>query len=227
MFSSLCFSSVVEITTVQTQKVVRDIVFLVDGSNYVGSGNLPYVREFITNIVNLLDVRPDRVQIGLLQFAERPKVEFYLNAHSNKQDVLNSIAQLRLTGGSVLNTGAALNYALGTVFQTSSGSRRRQGVQQVLILITGGPAQDEVTKIADKLALEGVLTFTVSSGQADEELLKSVAFVRNLAYHTPTFSSLPSVAEQLMHPLKTVVGDTDTPDAEIVVETGGFSLFLP
>lgn len=88
MFSSLCFSSVVEITTVQTQKVVRDIVFLVDGSSYVGGGNLPYVREFITNVINQLDVRPDRVQIGLMQFAERPKVEFYLNTHSNKQDVL-------------------------------------------------------------------------------------------------------------------------------------------
>lgn len=60
----------VEITTVQTHKVVRDFVFLVDGSNYVGSVNLPYVRDLIVNVVNQLDVRPDRVQIGLLQFAE-------------------------------------------------------------------------------------------------------------------------------------------------------------
>ncbi|XP_026150622.1 collagen alpha-3(VI) chain-like [Mastacembelus armatus] len=200
---------VVEITTVQTQKVVRDIVFLVDGSNYIGSTNLPYVRDFIINVVNQLDVRPDRVQIGLLQFAERPKIEFYLNTYQNRQDVVNAISQLRLTGGSVLNTGAAMNHAFTTMFLPSAGSRRMQGIQQVLILITGGPAQDEVKNVADQLALGGVLTFTVSSGQADAELLKSVAFVKDLAYHETRFSDLPAMAEVIMPKLTTVVGDTD------------------
>ncbi|CAL8240980.1 unnamed protein product [Merluccius merluccius] len=69
-----------EITTVQTAKVVRDIVFLVDGSSYVGNHNLPFVQQFITNVVNMLDVQPDRVQFGLMQFSERPKIEFYLNS---------------------------------------------------------------------------------------------------------------------------------------------------
>ncbi|XP_042350341.1 LOW QUALITY PROTEIN: collagen alpha-3(VI) chain-like [Plectropomus leopardus] len=200
---------VVEITTVQTQKVVRDIVFLVDGSNYIGSSNFPYIRDFMINVVNQLDVRPDRVRIGLMQFAESPKIEFYLNSYSNGQDVVNKISQLRLTGGSVLNTGAAMDYALSNMFKASTGSRRRQGVQQVLVLITGGPAQDQVKSVADKLALAGVLTFTVSSGQADEGLLKTVAFVPDLAYHEARFSGLPAMAEQIMPKLITVVGDTD------------------
>ncbi|XP_031725990.1 collagen alpha-3(VI) chain-like isoform X2 [Anarrhichthys ocellatus] len=200
---------VMEITTVQTQKVVRDIVFLVDGSNYIGSSNLPYVRDFMINVVNQLDVRPERVQIGLLQFADRQKIEFYLNSYSSRQDVVNKISQLRLTGGSVLNTGAALDYALVNMFKASTGSRRRQGVQQVLVLITGGPAQDQVKSVADKLALSGVLTFTVTSGQADEALMKTVAFVPDLAYHETSFSSLPAMAELIMPKLITVVGDTD------------------
>lgn len=205
----LCFSSVIEITTVQTQKVVRDIVFLVDGSNYVGSTNLPYVRDFIINVVNQLDIRPDRVRIGLLQFAERPQIEFYLNTFNNKKDVVDRVSQLRLTGGSVLNTGAAMNFALANMFQSSRGSRRREGIQQVLVLITGGPAQDEVKTVADKLALGGVLTFTVSSGQADSTLLRTVAFVPDLAYHHASFANLPAMAEQIMGKLITVVGDTD------------------
>ncbi|KAM4559282.1 collagen alpha-3(VI) chain-like isoform 1-T1 [Odontesthes bonariensis] len=201
---------VVEITTVQTQKVVRDIVFLVDGSNYVGSNNLPYVRDFMINVVNQLDVRPDRVQIGLLQFAERPRIEFYLNTYRNRQDVVNKISQLRLVGGSVLNTGAAMNYALANMFQSSAGSRRKEGVQQVLVLITGGPAQDQLKSVADKLALAGVLTFAVSSGQADEDLLRTVAFVPELAYHQSSFSDFPALAEVIMPKLTTVVGDTET-----------------
>ncbi|KAM9804490.1 collagen alpha-3(VI) chain [Neosynchiropus ocellatus] len=200
---------VVEITTVQTQKVVRDIVFLLDGSSYIGSGNFPYVRDFIINVVNQLEIRPDRVQVGLLQFGERPKIEFYLNSYRTREEIVDRVSQLRLIGGSILNTGAAMRYALSNMFSSSTGSRRRQGVQQVLVLVTGGPAQDSVKEISDKLAVEGVLTFTVSSGQADAQTLKTVAFVPDLAYHEPSFSSLPALAEQIMPKLITVVGDTD------------------
>lgn len=199
----------VEITTIQTQKVVRDIVFLVDGSDYVGSSNFPYVRDFMINTINQLDIKPDRVQIGLLQFAQRPKIEFYLNSYRTRQDVVDRISQLRLTGGTSVNTGAAMNYALSNMFLQSRGSRGRQGVQQVLVLITGGPPQDEVKSVADNLARAGILTFTVSSGQADEALLRSVAFVPDLAYYQEYFNNLPAIAEQIMPSLITVVGDTD------------------
>ncbi|KAL3970221.1 piezo-type mechanosensitive ion channel component 1/2 [Sarotherodon galilaeus] len=202
-------TTVTEETIVETTKMVRDIVFLVDGSNYVGSSNLPYVRDFMINTINQLDVSPDRVQIGLLQFADRPKIEFYLNNYRTREEVVEKISQLRLTGGSAVNTGAAMNYALDNMFHSSRGSRRRQGVQQVLVLITGGPPQDQVKSVADKLALAGVLTFTVSSGQADEALLQSVAFVPTLAFHASSFSGLPGLAEQIMPELVTVVGDTD------------------
>lgn len=205
----------------QTQKVVRDFVFLVDGSNYIG-GNWPYVRDFIINVVNQLDVRPDRAQIGLLQFAENPKIEFYLNTYQNREDVVNKISQVRLTGGSVLNTGAAMKHALSRMFVQSAGSRRRQGVQQVLVLITGGPAQDDVKIVADQLALAGVLTFTVSSGQADDALLKTVAFVPDLAYHDTRFSYLPAMAELIMPKLITVVGDTSV----VIEETDESGEFL-
>ncbi|XP_037395204.1 collagen alpha-3(VI) chain-like [Pygocentrus nattereri] len=210
----------IEITTIQTQKVVRDFVFLVDGSNYVGNANLPAVRDFISSIVNRLDVRPERVRIGLIQFAERPRTVFYLNTHSTKQDVLASIAQLQLIGGNVLRTGAALQFALANHFQDSAGSRGSQGVQQVLVLITGGQSQDEVKRVADQVALAGVLTFAVGAGQAAETELRTVAFVPNLAYYEQSFATLPTVVEQMMTPLITVVGEpsvpevTSTPDGE-------------
>uniref|UniRef100_A0A8C2HU43 Collagen, type VI, alpha 3 n=1 Tax=Cyprinus carpio TaxID=7962 RepID=A0A8C2HU43_CYPCA len=166
-------SPIVDVTTVHTQRVVRDIVFLVDGSNYVGN-NLQPVLDFITEVVNRLDVRPERVRIGLMQFAERQLTEFYLNTHSTKQDVLSAIAQLRLMGGRALNTGAALQYALNNHFHPKAGSRRREGIQQVLVLITGGPSQDEVKGIADRVALEGILTFAVGAGQVEDRFLKTV-----------------------------------------------------
>lgn len=205
----LFVSLVVEITTVQTQKVVRDIVFLVDGSNYVGSTNLPYVRDFMINLVNRLEVRPDRVQIGLIQFAERPRVEFYLNTYNNKEEIVKKISQLRLTGGSVVNIGAAMTYAQQNMFQPSSGSRGKNVAQQVLVLITGGPSQDDAKAVADKLAISDILTFTVSSGQAEPEELATIAFVPQLAFHRDSFSEFLALDEEILPSLITVVGDTD------------------
>uniref|UniRef100_A0A3B5M1E4 VWFA domain-containing protein n=1 Tax=Xiphophorus couchianus TaxID=32473 RepID=A0A3B5M1E4_9TELE len=193
------------ITTVQTQRVFRDIVFLVDGSNYVGSNNLPFVRDFMINIVNQLNISPEQVQIGLMQFAEEPRIEFYLNTYDNKQDVVEKISQLRLTGGSVLNTGAAMSYALDNMFQTSSGSRKLQGAVQVLILITGGPLQDDARNEADRLAVGSILTFTVSSGQADQEEMEKIAFIPTLAYHKQSFFDLPALADDIMPSLISVV----------------------
>uniref|UniRef100_A0A3Q2GEP3 Collagen type VI alpha 3 chain n=1 Tax=Cyprinodon variegatus TaxID=28743 RepID=A0A3Q2GEP3_CYPVA len=187
--------------------VVRDIVFLVDGSNYVGRNNLPFIRDFMINVVNQLEISPDQVQIGLMQFAEQPRVEFYLNTYNNKRDVVAKISGLRLTGGSVLNTGAAMNYALQNMFQPSAGLRKK--AVQVLVLITGGPPQDNALSEADRLALANIVTFTVSSGQADEDVMRKIAFVTNLAYHQQSFSEFPALAEIIMPSLITVVSKRD------------------
>ncbi|GAA6102683.1 collagen alpha-3(VI) chain [Tachysurus ichikawai] len=203
-------------TTIEVPRIIRDIVFMVDGSNYVGNANLPAVQDFILRVVTQLDVRPERVRIGLIQFAEGQRTEFYLNSHNNKQEVLDNIAKLRLIGGNALNTGAALRYALENHFQESAGSRRRQGVQQVLVIITGGPSQDEVSSIADRVALSGVLSFAVGVSQVDESELKRIAFVETLAYYENNFADLPTVAEKIMRPLITVIGDpvTATPSID-------------
>uniref|UniRef100_A0A9J8D198 VWFA domain-containing protein n=1 Tax=Cyprinus carpio carpio TaxID=630221 RepID=A0A9J8D198_CYPCA len=206
--------TMVDVTTVHTQRVVRDIVFLVDGSNYVGNNQQP-VLDFITEVVKRLDVRPERVRIGLMQFAERQHTEFYLKTYNTKQGVLSAIARMRLMGGRALNTGAALQYALANHFQPSAGSRRKERIQQVLVLITGGPSQDEVKRIADSVALAGVLTFAVGAGQVEESFLKTVAFVEDLAYYRRNFAELSGVVDEIMTPLVTVVGETDTPVIEI------------
>ncbi|KAJ8252841.1 hypothetical protein GJAV_G00206180 [Gymnothorax javanicus] len=205
----------VEITTVETQRIIRDIVFLVDGSDYVGEAGFAYVRDFISRIVNQLDVRPDRVQIALMQFARDQRTEFYLNSHNNKQDVLDAVSGIRPMGGNVVNTGAALEYALANHFQRQAGSRKRQRVPQAAVLITGGPAQDEVKPVADKVAVEGVLTYTVGTGQADNSLLATVAFVPDLAYYVSTFDGLPNVVEEIMTLLITVELDTSTNITEV------------
>ncbi|XP_069052885.1 collagen alpha-3(VI) chain isoform X1 [Lepisosteus oculatus] len=205
------------VTTVETLRVVRDIVFLVDGSSYVGDTNLPYVRDFISEIVRRLDVHPERVRIGLLQFSDTPQTEFYLNTYSTQQEVLESIARLSLIGGTSLKTGAALEFTLKNHFQPTAGSRKNQGVQQVIVLITGGVSQDEVKRVADLLAVNNILTYAVGAERADRAFLETAAFVPQLAYYEYSFSGLPNIVSQIMTPLITVVGDVSVTEKKDVV----------
>uniref|UniRef100_A0A8C7ZR25 VWFA domain-containing protein n=1 Tax=Oryzias sinensis TaxID=183150 RepID=A0A8C7ZR25_9TELE len=150
------------------------------------------------NTINQLEIRPDRVQIGLLQFAEQPRIEFYLNSFRNRQAVVNKISQMRLLGGSVLNVGAAVTYALENMFQASTGSRKSEGAHQVLVIVTGAPGEEQLSTLGDTLALAKILTFTVTSGQANADAWQRVAFTEELAYHSEDFSKLPEVADTII-----------------------------
>lgn len=55
-----------------------------------------------------------------MQFADHPKVEFSLNTYHTRQEVIDKLPQLMLTGGSVVNTGAAMSYTLKNMFSSTN-----------------------------------------------------------------------------------------------------------
>lgn len=193
----LCF------TAVHVNK--RDIIFLLDGSFNVGKTNFPYVRDFVMTVVNSLDVGSDSVRVGVVQFSDTPVTEFSLNTYQTKSDVLAHLRQLRLQGGSGLNTGAALSYVHAHHFTEAGGSRTRDRVPQLLLLLTAGQSEDSYLQAANALAREGVLTFCVGANQADKAELEHIAFNPSLVYLMDDFSSLPALPQQLIQPLTTYV----------------------
>ncbi|KAF6361290.1 collagen type VI alpha 3 chain [Rhinolophus ferrumequinum] len=183
----------------------RDIIFLLDGSFNVGKTNFPYVRDFVMTVVNSLDVGSDSIRVGVVQFSDTPVTEFSLNTYQTKSDVLAHLRQLRLQGGSGLNTGAALSYVHGHHFTEAGGSRTRDRVPQLLLLLTAGQSEDSYLQAANALAREGVLTFCVGANQADKAELEHIAFNPSLVYLMDDFSSLPALPQQLIQPLTTYV----------------------
>ncbi|KAB1278467.1 Collagen alpha-3 chain [Camelus dromedarius] len=183
----------------------RDIIFLLDGSLNVGKTNFPYVRDFVMNVVNSLDVGSDSVRVGLVQFSDTPVTEFSLDTYQTKPELLAHVRQLQLQGGSGLNTGAALGYVHATHFTEAGGSRIREHVPQLLLLLTAGPADDAYLQAANALARAGVLTFCVGAGRADKAELEQIAFNPSLVYLMDDFSSLPALPQQLIQPLTTYV----------------------
>ncbi|XP_054427208.1 collagen alpha-3(VI) chain [Pteronotus mesoamericanus] len=183
----------------------RDIIFLLDGSLHVGKTNFPYVRDFVMNVVNSLDVGSDRIRVGVVQFSDTPVTEFSLNTYQTKPDMLAHLRRLQLLGGSGRNTGAALRYVRAHHFTEAGGSRIRARVPQLLLLLTAGRSEDSYLHAANALAREGVLTFCVGAKQADKAELEQIAFNPSLVYLMDDFSSLPALPQQLIQPLTTYV----------------------
>lgn len=197
---SLCFLC---FTAVHVNK--RDIIFLLDGSDNVGKNNFPYVRDFVTNLVNSLDVGSDNIRVGLVQFSDTPVTEFSLDTYQTKSELLAHLRSLQLKGGSGLNTGSALSYVHANHFTEAGGSRTQERVPQLLLLLMAGPSEDSYLQAANALVRSGVLTFCVGANQADKAELEHIAFNPSLVYLMDDFSSLPTLPQQLIQPLTTYV----------------------
>ncbi|XP_051010255.1 collagen alpha-3(VI) chain-like isoform X3 [Acomys russatus] len=183
----------------------RDIIFLLDGSDNVGKNNFPYVRDFVTNLVNSLDVGSDNIRVGLVQFSDTPVTEFSLDTYQTKSELLAHLRRLQLKGGSGLNTGSALSYVHANHFTEAGGSRTQERVPQLLLLLLAGPSEDSYLQAANALVRSGVLTFCVGANRADKAELEHIAFNPSLVYLMDDFGSLPTLPQQLIQPLTTYV----------------------
>ncbi|XP_053838751.1 collagen alpha-3(VI) chain isoform X2 [Vidua macroura] len=187
------------------QVTKRDIIFLLDGSLNVGNANFPFVRDFVATLVNYLDVGSDKMRVGLVQFSDTPKTEFSLYSYQTKSDIIQRLGQLRPKGGSVLNTGSALNFVLSNHFTEAGGSRINEQVPQVLVLVTAGSSADPFLQVSNELTRAGVLTFAVGVRNADKAELEQIAFNPRMVYFMDDFSALAALPQELNKPITTYV----------------------
>ncbi|XP_058642211.1 collagen alpha-3(VI) chain-like isoform X16 [Onychostoma macrolepis] len=181
----------------------RDVVFLLDGSDGTRNG-FPAMKEFVQRMVERLDITENRDRVSVVQYSRDAEVHFYLNTYTTKEDILDGVKGLRHKGGRPLYTGAGLQYVRDNVFIASSGSRRLEGVPQILVLLSGGRSSDSVDAAASSLKELGVLTFGIGSRGSDSRELQKISYDPNYALTVSDFSELPKVQEQLLASVQAV-----------------------
>lgn len=189
----------------------RDIVFLLDGSDGTRNG-FSAMRDFVQRIVETLSVDDNKDRVSVVQYSRDPAVQFYLNTYTTKGEILDTVTGLRHKGGRPLNTGAALQYLRDNVFTASAGSRRLEGVPQVLIMLNGGRSFDSVDAPASALKQLGILTFAIGTRSSDSKELQKISYDPSYALSVSEFTDLPSVQQQLQSSMETVVVDV-TPES--------------
>ncbi|KAM9630203.1 collagen alpha-3(VI) chain isoform 12-T12 [Morphnus guianensis] len=186
--------------TIQLQPTVvergekKDVVFLIDGSDGV-RGGFPLLKTFVQRVVESLDIGRDKVRVAVAQYSNVIQPEFLLDTHEDKADLISAIQELKVMGGSPLNTGAALDYLIRNVFTVSSGSRIAEGVPQFLILLTADRSQDDVRRPSVVLKTSGTVPFGIGIGNADLTELQTISFLPDFAISVPDFSQLDTVQQ--------------------------------
>ena len=89
-------------------------MFILDSSGSIRRERFPKVLEFVNNIVNEFEVSSDATRFGAVVFSDSASVQFQLNTHTTKQDVMSGINQIRFIGGRT-NTAAGLQLMVGIV----------------------------------------------------------------------------------------------------------------
>ncbi|XP_029070062.1 collagen alpha-5(VI) chain [Monodon monoceros] len=170
-----------------------DIVFVLDHSGSI----LPQDQESMINVtihlVKKSDVGPDRVQFGALRYSDHPEVLFYLNTYSNRSAIIEHLRRPRDTEGNTF-TARALQHA-NNLFMEEHGSRLKQNVKQMLIIITDGVShdRDQLSDAASKLRAKGVIIYAVGVGKADQEELETMAGNKNYTIHVSDFNKLKDI----------------------------------
>ncbi|KAF5896158.1 collagen alpha-6(VI) chain-like, partial [Clarias magur] len=154
--------------------VVADIVFIVDVSDSIAISNFRLVRNFLHRMIYGLEIRSDRVRVGMVLYSDTPSADFYLNTFDDHKDLLQYIKLLPFKGGES-KTSRALKFAKEELFANETGSRRDVGVQQIAVVITDGDSLDNVTIPASELRRSGVQVYAFGVTKDNVERLKEIA----------------------------------------------------
>ena len=173
-------------------------MFIVDESGSIGEENFKLVRTFLHSIVSSLDVRPNKVRVGIVTYNEESTPQVYLDTFNNREEILQFINILPYRGGGT-NTGAALTFTLNNTFIEEKGSRKSKGVQQVAVVITDGKSQDSVHEAAIRLRREDVTVYSVGIKDANMEELRDMAShpIDRHVFNVNSFTELKSLKHSL------------------------------
>ncbi|XP_033028202.1 collagen alpha-3(VI) chain isoform X3 [Lacerta agilis] len=171
----------------------KDIVFVIDTSNNVKRDDAAHIRDFIIQIVQMLEIAPSKVRVGVVQFSNDVFPEFYLKDHKTRGAVIDHLRRLRHRGGAPLNVGKALEFVMKNYFVKSAGSRREDGVPQHLVLLLGGRSEDDVSRPAAKMQTSGIKSLGVGSGNAGNEELRIITNDPRTVFFVREFTELPSI----------------------------------
>uniref|UniRef100_A0A670YN62 Integrin subunit alpha 2 n=1 Tax=Pseudonaja textilis TaxID=8673 RepID=A0A670YN62_PSETE len=126
---------------VQNCSSAIDVVVICDESYSIYPWDA--VKDFLKKFIQGLDIGPTKTQVGLIQYANHPRVVFQLNTYTDKKAVEQAMSDETLlvqNGGDQTNTFGAIEYARQHAFSKEAGGRPT--ASKVMVVVTDGESHD-------------------------------------------------------------------------------------
>ncbi|MEQ2191313.1 hypothetical protein XENOCAPTIV_026362 [Xenoophorus captivus] len=151
------------------------------------------MKEFMKSVVNKSFVGQNEVHVGVMQFSSAQRLEFPLNRYFTKKEMITAIDGMNQIGGGTL-TGGAIS-EVSQYFDPARGGR--PDLQQRLVVITDGEAQDEVKAPAEALRAQGVLVYAIGVEEANTTQLLEISGSPDRMYAERDFDALKDLERQV------------------------------
>ncbi|NWS90859.1 MATN2 protein, partial [Toxostoma redivivum] len=176
-----------------------DLVFVIDGSKSLGEDNFEIVKQFVSGILDTLEISPKAARVGLLQYSTEVRTEFTLRQFSSAKDMKKAVSQMKYMGRGSM-TGLALRQMSERSFTETEGARPfSANVPRISIVFTDGRAQDEVSEWATRAKQRGIIIYAIGIGKAIEEELLEIASEPSYKhlFYAEDFTALEDISEEL------------------------------
>lgn len=173
-----------------------DIYFLIDGSSNLDYFDFVDLKLFLKEVIRLFTIGPNKVRIGVVQYAETSEVEFDLEEYGKTNDILKAIDNIRQIGGTPPHTGAAL-----TIIQSLFRKLQSQHSRTVpchLIVLLDQISKDHVEEPARRLRNEKINLYAIGVRHTNASQIYTIADSNNRAYFVNDFASLKYIKNDIV-----------------------------
>ena len=179
-----------------------DICFLVDSSSSINqqdSRNWGRIKQFVSNVVDRLDIGPQNTKVAVIKFFTTAQIIFHLNRYDTKQDVKDAIDDMTYGNGRT-NTQQALRLMRTQVFTPANGDR--PDIVNVGIVITDGVSnvfKQNTIPEANRAKNEGVQMFAIGiTNQINRTELQGVASRNDWVFEVTDFVALADILNSIV-----------------------------
>jgi uncharacterized protein with von Willebrand factor type A (vWA) domain len=141
-----------------------DIVFLLDSSNSIWENDFRLQLDFVQNIVDAFEIGNNNIQVGVLTFSDKLRLDFHVGQHDNHKELKEAVRDIPYLGGGT-DTGNAIKFARKYMFTDSVGAR--PWAAHIIIVITDGLSQNTVATSweASMARSQEIKLFAIGVGQ--------------------------------------------------------------
>uniref|UniRef100_A0A3B4EJ56 von Willebrand factor n=1 Tax=Pygocentrus nattereri TaxID=42514 RepID=A0A3B4EJ56_PYGNA len=130
-------------TTLAPQTTIRDITFLLEGSDNVGEEGFNSTRDALVDVLaSLSQEEVEHFRITVIQYSLTVSIEISRMELRRRELILRRMRQIRWGGGAKVNTGNAIR----SVYESVTTERPSHSPDQMVFLITQSPPTDVIQR---------------------------------------------------------------------------------